>query len=393
METSKVQLTRREFQIGALAAGMAAALPSWARADEAKHISGADSLRAHAAARGLMYGIAVNPAQLDLQGVIEGRSGDGYTRLIREQANILVAENAMKWGGLRPSASVFDFTQADRLMRFASLTGQRVRGHNLCWHESIPSWLKNDANKDNARLLLTQHIETVAGRYRGRLHSWDVVNEAILGKDGRPDHLRKSLWVDTIGPEYIDLAFQTAARVDPQAKLTYNDYDIELDTPEHKEKRENVLALLRGMKARGVPLHALGVQSHILADPAQKYTGLLEMIRACNQMGLEVFITEMDLNTAKVPGGDKEQDAAVAQTCRNYLGALLAEPNVTMAVTWGIDYAQSWLNRMKDDWATRPDGALMRCLPFDDDHQPLPAFFALRETFDAAPARKTAGAA
>jgi len=383
--------------MGARAAGMAAALPRWARAEEnkaeAQNLGGTSSLRAHAAARGLMYGIAVNPAQLDVEGVAEGRSGDGYTRLIREQANILVAENAMKWGALRPSASVFDFTHADRLMRFASLTGQRVRGHNLCWHADNPLWLKNEATKENARLLLTQHIETVAGRYRGRLHSWDVVNEAILGKDGRPDHLRKSLWVDLIGPEYIDFAFQTAARVDPQARLTYNDYDIELDTPEHKEKREHVMQLLRGMKARGVPLHALGVQSHIPADPEQKYTGLVEMIRACAQMGLEVYVTEMDLNTAKTPGGDREQDAAVAATCRNYLGAVLAEPNAMAALTWGIDYAQSWLNKAKFDWATRPDGALLRCLPFDDDHQPMPAFFALREAIDAVPWRKQASGA
>jgi endo-1,4-beta-xylanase len=393
MENRKFELTRREFHVGALAAGVAAALPRWARAEENKSTSGAESLRAHAAARGLMYGIAVNPALLDLAGVAEGRSGDGYTRLIREQANILVAENAMKWGGLRPAASVFDFTDADRLMRFASLTGQRVRGHNLCWHADNPSWLSHEANKENARLLLMQHIETVAGRYRGRLHSWDVVNEAILGTDGRPDHLRKSLWVDLIGPEYIDLAFQTAARVDPQAKLTYNDYDIELDTPEHKEKREHVMQLLRGMKARGVPVHALGVQSHIPADPAQKYTGLVEMMRECNRMGLEVYVTEMDLNTAKVPGGDREQDAAVAGTCRNYLGTVLAEPNAMAALTWGIDFSMSWLNKAKFDWATRPDGALLRCLPFDDDHQPTPAFFALRAAFDAAPARKTAGAA
>ncbi|MGA9072002.1 MAG: endo-1,4-beta-xylanase [Terracidiphilus sp.] len=388
IDSKEFNFTRREFQMGALAAGVLAALPSWARAGEAKSTSGAESLRAHAAARGLLYGIAVNPALLDVEGVANGRSGDGYTRLIREQANIMVAENAMKWEALRPSASVFDFTLADRLMRFAGLTGQLVRGHNLCWHADNPEWLKTEATKDNARLLLTQHIEAVAGRYRGRLHSWDVVNEAILGKDGRPDHLRKSLWVELIGPEYIDLAFQTAARVDPQAKLTYNDYDIELDTPEHKEKREHVLQLLRGMKARGVPIHALGVQSHIGTDPDQKYTGLVELIRACAQMGLEVYLTEMDLNTAKIPGGNDAQDAAVAQTCRNYLGAVLAEPNVKAALTWGIDYSMSWLNKAKFDWATRPDGALLRCLPFDDDHQPLPAFFAIREAFDRAPAHR-----
>jgi endo-1,4-beta-xylanase len=290
----------------------------------------------------------------------------------------------MKWGGLRPSPSIFDFTLADRMMRFAKLTGQRARGHNLCWHEGLPLWFRYTANKDNARQLLTQHIETVAGRYRGQLHSWDVVNEAINPADGRPDGLRKSPWLEFIGADYLDLAFRTAAQADPQAKLTYNDYGFELDTPEQSTKRDQILQLLRGFKARCVPIHAVGVQSHLQADGPQPGAGLLSFIREAAKMGLEAFVTEMDVNTHSLAGGAEEQDAAVALVYRNYLGMMLAEPNLQVALTWGITSAHSWLNESRDSWAKRADGSRLRPLLFDDDLQPTSAFSAARSAIDAA---------
>jgi endo-1,4-beta-xylanase len=377
-----------------MALGAAAMLPGWLWAQEkdapvaSKSVTGADSLRAHAAARGLLYGAAIDPEILDVDGVAAGSTSDGYTLLIKEQAGILVAENAMKWAGLRPGPSIFDFTLADKLMRFAGLAGQRVRGHNLCWHEALPSWFKSTVNATNARTHLIQHIEAVAGRYRGQIHSWDVVNEAIEPNDGRPDGLRKSPWLELIGPEYLDLAFRTAAGADPQAKLTYNDYGIELDTPEQTRKRGQVLELVRGFKARGVPIHAVGVQSHIQADGPQPGAGLQSFLREAAKMGLEVFVTEMDVNTRSVAGGPDAQDAAVAQVYRDYLTMVLAEPNVPLALTWGITDAHCWLNEMNEPWAKRPDGARQRPLPFDDKLKPAPAFLALRAALDSAPPRR-----
>ncbi len=391
--------TRRQLGRFALTAGAAASLPEWARAAQIdararQGISGPDSLRAHATARGLLYGAAVNPGLLDVDGVGAGNTTDGYTQLIQGQTNILVAENAMKWAALRPTAQSFDFALADRLMRFAALTGDRVRGHNLCWHEALPAWFAATTNKDNARKLLVEHIQTVAGRYRGQVHSWDVVNEAVNPRDGRADGLRNSPWLELVGPDYIEVAFQTAALADPGARLTYNEYGIELDTPDQTEKRGQVMVLLRRLKARGIPIHAVGVQSHLQADGPQPGAGLVEFVRQAGKMGLEVFVTEMDVNTRGVDGGPETQDAAVAQVYRNYLGMMLAEPNVPVALTWGITSAHSWLNESKQPWAKRPDGARQRPLPFDDDLQPTPAFAAIREAIDtprpaAAPPRAT----
>jgi len=391
--TRTSHLTRREFLRTASAAGVIAAglLPARMHALQAAgetkdaapiDDSGTNSLRSHAASHRLLFGAAVVPQLLDVEGIAAGKTTDPYTLLFAAQANILVAENAMKWGGLRPAADKFDFTQADKLMRFASLAGQRVRGHNLCWHESIPGWLKATATKDNARQLLTQHIETVAGHFRGQLHSWDVVNEAINPPDGLPDGLRKTMWLDLIGPDYIELAFRTAAAADPQAKLTYNDYNIELDTPAQVAKRDAVLALLRRFKAKGVPIHAVGVQSHLEATGPQPGAGLQKFIREAAKMDLEVFVTEMDVNTHAVVGGPDAQDAAVAAVYRDYLGLVLAEPNVPITLTWGLTSKNTWLNQTHGSQSRRPDGTRERPLPFDDDLQPAPAFLALREAID-----------
>ena len=107
-----------------------------------------------------------------------------YTALVREQCRIVVAENAMKWGALRPSAEGFNFDEADALVAFAEANRMKIRGHNLVWHQSNPKWLEATATKEDARELLVTHIETVAGRYAGRMHSWDVVNQAIHVEEG-----------------------------------------------------------------------------------------------------------------------------------------------------------------------------------------------------------------
>lgn len=345
-------------------------------------VSGVDSLRSHGTSAGVMVGCAVVPSLLDLEGARAGKTGDPYTQTVLDQAGILVAENAMKWSSLRPTPAGYNFTESDRLFAFALVGGQQVRGHNLCWHEQLPSWFGSVATAENATSLLMQHIETVAGRYAGRVQSWDVVNEAVHPPDGRPDGLRNSPWLELIGPGYIELAFRTAAQADPQARLTYNDYDIELDTPEQEVKRGQVLLLLRRLHARGVPVQAMGVQSHLLATGSRPGAGLITFIRQVAAMGMDVYITEMDVNTRALSGGADAQDDAVAAVYRDYLRLVLPEPNVKSVLTWGISDAHTWLNTSKQPWAQRPDGSRQRPLPFDDHYQPTKAFSAMRDALD-----------
>ena len=227
-------MSRRGFVCGGLVAGVGVAsgvLTASLFAEGAQEAgstfvtpgptTGAGSLKAHAAKCGVLVGAAVDVRLLKTDAV--------YQRVLAEQFDILVAENAMKWGPLRPAPDQFYFEAADELMAFAAKHGMKVRGHNLCWHNQLPAWFVGTVTKENARKFLVDHIMTVAGRYKGRMQSWDVVNEAVLPKDGRPDGLRKSPWMELLGPDYIEIAFRTARVADPHALLTYNDYDVEYD--------------------------------------------------------------------------------------------------------------------------------------------------------------------
>ncbi|GGG89809.1 beta-xylanase [Silvibacterium dinghuense] len=366
---------------GSAAATLAAGLPWPLIAEKHKHqkdsapqfadVNGPRSLRAHAETAGLLVGCAVVPDRL---------SGEpAYGSLVADQANILVAENAMKWQALRPSPDKFDFRGGDELLAFAAAHGQKVRGHNLCWHEALPSWFAGTVTKENAQGFLIQHIQTVAGHFAGKLHSWDVVNEAVDPKSGRADGLRVSPWLEMIGPDYIELAFHAARQADPAALLTYNDYGIENDGADSREKRGQVMMLVRRLKARGVPIDAVGIQSHLTVNDPMPGAGLIDFVRELGRMGLQVFITELDANEHKVEGSVAERDAAVARLYRDYVTMMVAEPNVTAVLTWGITDRYTWLNGQK---TARPDGKPQRCLPFDSDDQPVPAFFALRDAID-----------
>ncbi len=350
-------------------------------ANSGQAITGAGSLKAHAAARGLLTGCAVN-ANLFRE------DGDFRNRLA-EQYNIVVPENCLKWNMLRATAETYNFADADSLVTFAEAHGMKVRGHNFVWHEALPEWFAGTVNKDNAQKILVDHIHTVGGRYKGKIHSWDVVNEAIWIPDGRPDGLRSSSpWFQMLGPGYIDLAFRTARKADPTALLTYNDYSIEYDNEEEGKKRAAMLDLLRRMKADEVPLDALGIQSHIHAISKDGFSkGVRDLIDGARALGLQVFITELDVNDDAVATADMgERDKIVADVYRGYLTAALEGPEVKAVLTWGVSDKNTWLNNGTKFRKQHPE-RLQRPLPFDADYAPAPAFFAMRDIFDEAKKR------
>jgi len=378
-------MTRREWMKQAAGAVAAAALPAVltnpahaATGDEAS--AGAGSLKAHAAARGLLTGCAVNANLF--------RDDPAFRRLLTEQYSIVVPENCLKFGYLRPTPDTWNFADADALVSFAEAHGMKVRGHNFVWHEALPKWFASTVNRDNARKFLVDHINTVAGRYKGKIHSWDVVNEAIWIKDGRTDGLRSSSpWFQMLGPEYLDLAYRTARKADPHALLTYNDYGIEYDTEDDTKKRDAVLGLLRRMKAAGTPIDALGVQSHIHTGDSPFGKGTRELLDGARSLGLQVFITEMDVNDDGVASDDTaKRDQEVAEVYRNYLKAMLRGPEVKAVLTWGATDKNTWLNNGPKFRPKHPARA-ERPLPFDSDYKPTPAFFAMRTSFDEAKPR------
>ena len=383
--------TRREWLQGMAGAGVALAtgssrpllalardLPPPPQIDSG--IAGLGSLEAHAVPHGLLVGCAVNTGLL--------RTDPGYGRLISEQFNIVVGENCMKWETLRPSPTTYDFAASDALVGFAQQEGLKVRGHNLCWHEGLPAWFAGTVNAGNARQVLTEHIHAVVGRYKGHIHSWDVVNEAISPKDGRPDGLRNSPWLELLGPDYLEIAFRAAREADPAVLLTYNDYGIEYDEIDDQAKRVQVLALLNRLHAAGTPIDAVGIQSHLRTDNIGRLgDGLRDFTRHARKLKLEVYLTELDVNDDGLPAEDtNQQDRDVAAVYHHYLETMLKEQSIKAVLTWGVADQQSWLQNEK--WRIKSPERKPRPLPFSLDENnaylPKPAFYAMRDSFDKA---------
>jgi len=329
------------------------------------------SLKAHAATVNLLTGCAVVPWLL--------KSDHEYRRLVVDQCSIMVPENALKWEALRPTPDEYNFTDADELVSFAEKNDIKLRGHNLVWHEALPKWFDGAVFKGNARQAMIDHIMQVAGRYSGRMHSWDVVNEAIDPYSDRMDGLRASPWLQLAGDDYIELAFRTARQADSGALLTYNDYGIECDTFEADKKRAAMLMMLRRLKARNVPIDAVGIQSHLSARGPKFGQGVKSFIADVRKMGLQVFITEMDVSDAALELDPAHRDQVVAGVYNEYLTDVLADKAVTAVLTWGITDRYTWLAQH----TPRKDGEAQRCLPFDTNYRPKSAFFAMREAYDS----------
>jgi endo-1,4-beta-xylanase len=328
-------------------------------------------LKERAAAKGLIYGAASQYKILS--------SNAEFTRRFVEECAILVPENELKWGAVRPSPDRFDFTQGDWLARFARKNRLLFRGHTLVWHAYLPDWFRETVNRKNAEQFLTNHIETVVKHYAGQVHSWDVVNEAIHLPDRQADGLRKTPWLEFLGPDYIDLAFRVAAETDPQAMLVYNDFDIDYDTQEQETKRKSVLKLLERLKAKKTPIHAIGLQAHLLAAETRfNPNKLRKFLGDVASMGLKIMVTEMDVADRGLPYDYTIRDRRVAQVYEEYLSVVLDEPATIAVLTWGLSDRYTWLSRHR----ARADNAKVRPLPLDRDLKPKLAWHGIARAFE-----------
>jgi endo-1,4-beta-xylanase len=341
-------------------------------------------LRKLAAKKGLLYGTTVAAAQI---------TGDRpFVDLVRQEAGLVVAENEMKWQVMnRGAPGDDDYGPADTIANFASGNKLVLRGHNLLWYHRTPGWYFDLTDRQQQERAVVQHIQQLAGRYRGRIHSWDVVNEPIEPKDGRPDGLRTAVFLETLGPEYLDLAYHTARDADPNARLVVNEYDVELDAPEQEARRTALLHLLEGMRRSGTPVDAVGIQAHLTAAGGPPFSAplLRRFLGDIASLGLTIQITELDVTDENLPADVTVRDNLVADTYRRFLDAALDEPAVKMVVTWGLSDRHSWIVRRETYQAKwRTDDAASRPLPFDADLEAKPAFDAIAAAFAHAPQRK-----
>lgn len=356
-------LSRRLFLEQLAGAGATAGLrPSLAAQAE-------QSLRAIAARRGIVYGCAA--------ATYEFKYADFSAALARE-AGMLSAEYEMKRAALEPTRGAYDFSGGDSLLAFARQHGMAFRGHTLVWHHSNPPWLADALQSPKAEALLTDYIAAIAGHYKGRIASWDVVNEVIQPSDGRSDGLRDTMWLKRFGPEYIDTAFHAARQADPRAMLVYNDWGCELGAPENDRFRAATLEFLSNALARGVPIQALGMQGHLSAFGTQvdqkKLRAFLDAVR---EMGLKIIVTEHDVDDS---GGSSDiaiRDRAVADACRRFLDVMLDNPATIAVLTWGLS------DRFLDPpgWRDKLSGRSPRMLPLDRDCKRKPMWAAMAKAF------------
>ncbi|MXP28238.1 glycosyl hydrolase [Porphyrobacter algicida] len=314
-----------------------------------------------------------------------------YAELVRAQSGIVVPENELKWQALRPDPQHFDFARADEIVHWAKDNALAVRGHNLLWFRPqwFPEWLNTYDFGANPRMqaeqLLTTHIRTVVDRYRGTIHSWDVVNEAI-------DHDTHGLMKTSLGTAMgsaeaaLDLAFHTAREELPQGQLVYNDYMSW--EPQHMAHCADVLRLLEGFRKRDVPVDALGIQSHIemfSIDPAtgvgpyaeKQWRSFLDEVVG---MGYRLLITEFDVKDKALPADIAIRDAKVADYARRYFDVMLSYgDHLDDILAWGLVDKFSWLQNFAP--AKRPDGLEVRGCPYDDAYQPKPLREAIATAF------------
>ncbi|MEI9866396.1 MAG: endo-1,4-beta-xylanase [Limisphaerales bacterium] len=331
-------------------------------------------------------GVAINQKQFT------GQDTNGVA-LITSQFNSISPENVLKWEAVhpRPGTNGYDFAPADAFVEFGEKNHMLIVGHTLVWHEQTPRWVFEDENgrrlsgtnaADRELLLhrMHDHIQTVVGRYKGRIKIWDVVNEALNDSRNPNDTnvLRQtSPWVRVLGMDFIVKAFQYAHEADPNAILRYNDYSVE-----NPAKRERLITLIKYLQSQNVPVTAIGSQTHanlVWPEPALEDEFLTEVGR----LGLPIHITELDVDGSQ--GGQRNQSADIAQNAqRNGAGQQVASVQEKMARQYGelfkafvkhrdiVKLVTFWGVTDTDSWRRNGNPLL-----FDGNWQPKPAFDAV----------------
>jgi endo-1,4-beta-xylanase len=250
----------------------------------------------------------------------------------------LITVSGMKWIDIHPTPTTYSFAQADWGVAFAQAHKMQVHGHNLCWNSPAvnPSWLGTVLTKANAADYLTQHITTVVSRYKGEIDSWDVVNEPITPWSTRSDLLYPGIWVNLLGPEYVDVAFHAAAAADPKALRVLNIYNVEQDNAASQLTRSKTLLFLSQLKSRGVPIQAVGIESHLDVRIPLNATILRDFFASIRNLGLEVLVTEFDVQESRATGTSLSWDQVVAEFYQDYLTYVLAGANPQRVIFWSI---------------------------------------------------------
>ncbi|WP_200978066.1 endo-1,4-beta-xylanase [Echinicola sp. 20G] len=326
-----------------------------------------------------LIGTALNAPQ------IMGRDS-ATMQVVKTHFNSIVAENIMKSGMLQPREGDFRFDLADQFVEFGEENNMRIHGHTLVWHSQAPRWFFTDeeGNEVSPELLterMRKHIYTVVERYKGRVHSWDVVNEAILD-DG---NYRNSKFYQILGKDFIKLAFQFAHEADPDAELYYNDFSMS-----QPGKREGVVKMVKELQEQGIQIDGIGMQGHISLEHP-KIEEFEKSIQAFSKLGVQVMVTELDLSVLPSPWNrdaganisdnvdyqnkmnpypdglpDSVEEAFDDRYLEFFKLFIKYEDEISRVTLWGVNDSNSW----KNGWPIR--GRTDYPLLFDRENKAKP---------------------
>ena len=312
-------------------------------------------LRDAAARAGRLVGAAVFSSGLRADATYAGAAGRHF--------NYLTAEYEMKWNPVQRVQGIYDFSGGDAIVAFAEAHGMKVKGHALVWHGATPSWV-DSLSPPELRIAFEDHIRTVAGHYRRRVHAWDVVNEAI--DDAQPG-LRSTVFSSGLGPGYVAEAFRLARKADPEAQLVYNDYGAE----GLNRKSNDVYELVRDLRQRGL-VDGVGLQMHLSAAGFPAVADIRANIQRLADLGLQVNVSEMDVRLRDLTGDAAAKLERQREVYRDVVAACVAVARCEAVTFWGFTDAHSWV-----DGVFGPDDPLL----FDEQYRAKPAFFGVEDAF------------
>jgi len=316
---------------------------------------------------------------IGMAGDVPGNYSDAEIGLIRENFGVVTPENCMKPAPVHPAEDTWRFERPDALVKWCRENNLLVHGHTLVWHAQTNPWFFQGGDKAVITGRLKDHIATLVGRYNGKVRSWDVVNEAINDRGdaetAKTENLRNSRWLQSLGPEFLTLAFRFAHEADPEAELYYNDYGIEAG-PKHASS----MLLLKRLIKDGAPIHGVGIQGH-WSTATVPFDSIDRAIADYKALGLKVSISELDVTIRGASGGQfgpgfggrggpvtppSAQDLrAQAEAYARVFSIFAKHKDAVERVTfWGLSDRRTWR------FGRHP-------LVFDADNQRKPAYVAI----------------
>jgi len=380
-------LARREFLIGLAGLGLSSCMstsshpeglrpspkPTIPRTPGATTVgkNSLPSLRELGRVRGIEIGAAFN-----------GNKNRKYRRLLTEQVGLIAPEWQLKPRFLKPGSKArYNFGPSDQIAKFAAANGMAFHGHTLFWHEEPIRWAES-SDFEHVKRDYGGFIKDVVSHYPQAV-SWDVFNEIV--EENTP--FRNEYLIQKHGLKFIDYCLRTVHELAPNARLALNEYNLECGESWCGDKRENMLRLLGNLRRMGTPLHAIGIQSHLStvyrASPAET----VRFIDRLSDLGLEVYLSELDVNDSTLPQNIAERDKQVADYMEGYLDAALSRSAVKRLLFWGISDFDNWVVRRYTSEKRKLGTGDARPALFDFRNEPKPAFFAVVRALQSAPAR------